>query len=132
VQITSSVVRRPDSTFPLIIRPYKLDLSQFAERVRDQIKFKITNVSDSTIDLSLIAQPSELMDVTLPKTIAPGQTAEGLAKLKKGAVSKTFSTSFTLEANDASKSRFTIPIKREIRLPGQAADTAAGTQIGSH
>ena len=35
VQIISEVVARPDSTYPVVIIPYKLDLTQFGEKIRD-------------------------------------------------------------------------------------------------
>ena len=44
VQIIATVVLRPDSTYPLVMRPYKLDLTQFGDKVRKDIEFTI-NIS---------------------------------------------------------------------------------------
>ncbi len=115
VQIIAHVVARPDSTFPVVIKPYKLDLSQFTEKVRDQINFNITNVSEYDLDLRLISGLSEMFDVSLPKSIGAGKTVEGTLKLKKNHLKNSFEKSFTFELNDEKNSRFTVPVKRTIR-----------------
>ncbi len=120
------------------IRPYKLDLSQFGEKVRDQMKFMIVNVSDKPVDLSMVCLPNELATVTLPKSIAAGQTAEGTIKLTKAALTKEFEEIFTFELSDEAHTRFSVPIKRALRIPGQPGEPAAPTanqatpQTGSH
>lgn len=124
MQIDCEVMRRPDSTYPIIVKPYKLDISQFGEKTRDQMKFTITNVSDSTYDLSTVAWPKQLLTVTLPKSVAAGQSAEGIIKLSPGALKKEFEKSITIQLSDTKKSRFTIPVKRALRLPG---DTTKAT-----
>jgi hypothetical protein len=69
-------VRRPDSTYPVIVKPYKLDLSQIGETVRDEMKFTIENVSETDLDLSLIDDRKDLFQLELPETIPAGKTAE--------------------------------------------------------
>lgn len=115
VQIITNVVPRPDSTYPIVIKPYKLDLSQFGEKVRDKIKFKISNISDQKLNLSMISYSKDYFEVKLPKSISAGKTAEGELKLKKLAIDKSFEKSFTFELNDQQKSRFTVPVKRTLR-----------------
>jgi hypothetical protein len=118
-------MRRPDSTYPIIIKPYKLDISQFGEKTRDQMKFTISNVSDSALNLSTIAWPHNLLTVTLPKTVPAGKTVEGLIKLNPDALKKEFEKSITIELSDAKLSRFTIPVKRALRLPGDTTHAAS-------
>jgi hypothetical protein len=118
-------MRRPDSTYPIIIKPYKLDISQFGEKTRDQMKFTITNVSDSSYDLSLAAVPSQLLTVTLPKSVPAGKSAEGSIKLLPGALKKEFEKSITIQLSDGKSSRFTIPVKRALRLPGDTTHAAS-------
>lgn len=115
VQIIATVVARPDSTYPLLMKPYKLDLSQFGEKLRDKIDFTIENVSDEKIDLSIISFAHEYFDVNLPSSIDPGKKASCSLKLKKEAHKQNFEKSFTIETSDADKSRFTIPVKRQVR-----------------
>lgn len=124
VQIVSHVVERPDSTYPVIIRPYKLDLSQFTQKVRDKITFEIKNVSDMKLDLSLVSVPEGLFELDLPKSVKPGGEVKGTLKLKKKAISESFQKSFTIQLNDEKKSRFTIPVKRTVRMAGTPGKTA--------
>lgn len=115
VQIIATVVARPDSTYPAIMRPYKLDLSQFTEKVRDEMEFSIFNVSDKPIQLTMIAGDDEFFKVELPKSIPAGANATGKLKLTDKGTADNFEKSFTFEVNDETKSRFTVPVKRTIR-----------------
>jgi hypothetical protein len=116
VAIAANILSNPDSTYPIIIKPYKLDISQFGEKVRKDMKFSIVNVSDADLELSVIACPEDLFEVTLPKKIKVGQSAEGLLKIRTEKLSDEFQKSFTIALNDKSNTRFTIPVKRSIRV----------------
>ena len=127
VIITSHVVRRPDSTYPVIVKPYKLDISQFGQSVRDKMKFTIRNVSDQSVNLRLIAAPTSLMSIELPETIEAGKSAKAVVILDESALNQNFEKSFTFELNDESASRFTVPVKRTVRSPGAVnKNTVAG------
>ena len=115
VSISANVVQRPDSTYPIIINPYKIDMSQFTKKKIKKAKFKITNVSDQKLNLSMVALPKELMEIKLPKSIDPGKTAEAEVKLHKDKLEESFHKSFTFEMDDEESSRFTIPIKRTVK-----------------
>jgi hypothetical protein len=123
VRIVSHVVARPDSTYPIVIKPYKLDISQFGEKVRDDMTFAITNVSDQDLSLTVIDQPDGLFDITLPAMIKAGESAEGVLKLRDDALDTEFQKSVTIQLDDEPASRFTIPVKRSIRTPGAQAST---------
>jgi hypothetical protein len=123
VTISSFVVARPDSTFPVIIKPYKLDLTQFGEKVRDEVTFKMTNVSDEKIDVSMVSFAYEYFEVDLPSRISPGETAEVTLKLKKDAMDKEFEKSFTMQVSGEGDLRFTVPVKRKLRPSIQQAGT---------
>jgi hypothetical protein len=122
-------MRRPDSTYPIIIKPYKLDISQFGEKVRDQMKFTISNVSDKPLDLSMVAVPTELLTLTLPKSVPAGKSAEGMIKLKPDALKKEFEKSVTIELGDGKATRFTIPVKRALRVPGDTTQAATPASV---
>ncbi len=125
VQIIADVVARPDSTYPLVMKPYKLDLSQFGEKLRDKIEFTIMNVSDEKVDISMIAFADGYFDVKLPSSIAAGESASCSLKLKKDAIKKNFEKSFTIETSDSKNSRFTMPVKRKLRSSSQASAKTA-------
>ncbi len=103
------------------MKPYKLDLSQFGEKLRDKIEFTITNVSDQKIDLSMISFASDYFDVKMPSSIAAGKAASCSLKLKKDVIDRSFEKSFTIETNDEKNTRFTIPVKRKMRKSAQAS-----------
>ena len=105
IRIESYVVARPDSTFPLVISPYKLDISQFGEKTRDKMTFKVTNVSDKSLKVSVIDRAPDKFDVDLPKKVGAGETIEGTLTLTEDAVLSEFESSLTFEVNDAMKSQ---------------------------
>jgi hypothetical protein len=133
VRISAEVVTRPDSTYPIVIKPYKLDLTQFGEKVRSEIKFTIVNVSDKPLHPNLVCSAYDLFDVTLPKAIPAGKTGEGILRLKKTAVDKAFEKCLTLQLDDEKTSRFTIPVKRTIRgASASLTPTPVGTPTSGH
>jgi hypothetical protein len=134
VRITANVVPRPDSTYPIVIEPYKLDLSQFSEKIVDKKKFTITNVSDQKLEVSLVAMPEELFELKLPKSIKPGKTEKGELKLKKSAYNEPFEKSITIEVTgeeDGKVTRFTIPVKRSIHIAEVSSSTKSSPGKGA-
>ncbi len=125
--ITAEMVTRPDSTYPVIIKPYKLDISQFGETVRDRMKFTISNVSEEDLSLKLVSIPfSVLSEINLPEMIEAGKSAEGEIVITKEMISEGFEKSFTFELSDEAKTRFTVPVKRTVKSPGASASTEDG------
>lgn len=127
VRIICDVLTRPDSTYPIVIKPYKLDLTQFGEKLRDEIKFTIQNVSQQALTPKLISAAPDFLDVELPKQIAAGKTAEGIVKVRKSALDKPFDKSFTMQLNDDKNTRFTVPVKRAVRSAATAAQPNVAT-----
>lgn len=116
---------RPDSTYPLVIKPYKLDISQFGEKVRDEMKFNLTNVSDQDIEITLVDRPEGYFDLELPDKVEAGKTAHGVLRLHDDTIELSFEKSITIQLNDEQSSRFTIPVKRTKRSIGEPATAAA-------
>jgi len=112
------VVATPDSTFPIRIKPYKFDVSQFGEKTVDSREFVIENVSDTDLDLTLVDMPAGMFTIKLPKQVKAGQTEKGIIKLNHDYLEQEFDKSLTIELNDANKTRFTVPVKRTLRVPG--------------
>ena len=115
VQIVTHVVARPDSTYPVTVTPYKLDLSQFTDKVRDRIEFIVKNVSDQDLHLTLIDAPSEFFSVDLPEKVKAGQEVNGTVVLNEDNLNESFAKSMTFGLDDEKNSRFTIPVKRTVR-----------------
>lgn len=131
VEIICNVVDRPDSTYPIVIKPYKLDLTQFGRKVRDQVTFKITNVSDRTLTPSILVAADKYFEVKLPEGIEPGESGEARIKLKEFALDEEFEKSFTLVLDDPLATRFTVPVKRKLRPSvNQSADSDEESKSG--
>jgi hypothetical protein len=128
VQIVTDVITNPDSTYPVIIQPYKFDISQFGEKERSTLDFIIKNVSDVELEVKLVDMPSDMFKLTLPKKIKPGESGKGKISVLKDFVPKEFEKSLTIELNDKLTTRFTVPIKRTIRIPGATQSSATVDQ----
>jgi hypothetical protein len=124
VNIEVDVVQHPDSTYPVVIEPYKVDLSQFSEKKVDEREFEIANVSDKDLDLTMIAFPEHLMKVDLPDQVGAGETVTGKVTLKDEALKDSFEKSFTFELNDENGTRFTVPVKRTLRTSSKGITEA--------
>lgn len=114
LQIIATIVSHPDSTFPVVVQPYKLDLSQKTNKTIDRIEFGIRNVSEKELQLELVAGASDFFVVELPKLIKPGELAKGRLVLNKTVLDKSFNKSFTFQVSDDAGSRFTVPVKRSL------------------
>jgi hypothetical protein len=131
VQITSQVTERPDSTYPIIIQPYKIDLSQFSEKIIKKKDFMITNVSDQKLEMSLVGMPDDLFEIKLPKSIKPGEDARGKLELKKEAYNDSFEKSVTIEVvgvKDSDTTRFTVPVKRSLHVAKTTPPQKTGSE----
>lgn len=111
VRIATHIVTRPDSTYPIIIRPYKLTLGQFTDQLRKKHSFTIENISTDEIPIRLIACPPDLFEVDLPTEIGPQSSAQCFLRLTDIGLTESFEKSFTIELGDAKKTRFTVPVK---------------------
>lgn len=115
VEVMCHVSERPDSTYPIVIKPYKLDLTQFGEKVRDQVTFRMTNVTSKPLKPSIVAVADEYFEVKLPDVIRAGDSGEAKIKLKEFALDQEFEKSFTIVFDDPVATRFTVPVKRKLR-----------------
>jgi len=115
VNFTAEVVTNPQETYPIKISPYKFDISQFGEKERSKLEFKIENVSESDVNVSLIDMDDKYFKVKLPSKIKAGGTESGEVEIYDEYINSEFEKSITIELNDPDHSRFTIPVKRTIR-----------------
>ncbi len=122
----ANIVRQPDSTYPIVVNPYKIFVSRAGAVEVDETTFTITNVSDASLDLSLVSLPSGFFNVELPETIASGESAICKIKVIPEFLEQAFEKSFTVELSDDSKSRFTVPIQRRLIGGGATAKKNLG------
>lgn len=122
VSIKANIVTKPDSTYPIVIRPPKIEFA--AGDSTETMEFTITNKSDGAISPSVVSAPRRLVGINLPRSIPAGESVSGSISLKKAGLKAGFEKSLTIQLNDQAKSRFTIPIKRSV--VGQAVTVPSG------
>ncbi|RKX26927.1 MAG: hypothetical protein DRP46_10385 [Candidatus Zixiibacteriota bacterium] len=118
MKISSEVIPNPDSTYPIVIYPYKFDISQFGEAERRTLEFDITNVSDQDLEISLIDMPRNMFKLKMPKRVKAGKKESGKIEILDEFVTEEFQKSITIQVSDEAQTRFTVPVKRTIRVPG--------------
>jgi hypothetical protein len=122
VRIKANIFTKPDSTFPIVIQPPKIEFA--AGDSTETIEFTITNKSDGALSPRVVSAPRRLVSINLPQSIPAGESTTGSVTLKKAGLNAGFEKSLTIQLNDQAKSRFTIPIKRSV--VGQAVVVPAG------
>lgn len=115
VYLQSIVHTDPESLEPLKFEPYRVDVSQFTEKPRRRSRFIIRNVSDQDLHLSLIKSGPLNFDVQLPDKIKAGDEALATVIVKEELIKEPFEQSITIELDDESGTRFTVPIRRDVK-----------------
>ncbi len=124
LQVISYVVTDPDSTYPIKIAPWLIELKGSPEAANMEASFTLTNLTGTPLSTDIIALPGAFVDVELPATIPANGSVRGSIRAKENQAKKTFEKSITFELNDEAKSRFTIPVKRTYR----SGTTSSGTE----
>lgn len=133
VTIKATVLQQPDSTYPITIKPYKLNVSKLDSFDIDDAVFTVTNVSDADLGVTVVSQPPGYFKIDIPGKIKAGEKAECLLTVNPEYLADAFDKSITLELDDASKTRFTIPVVRKFHGGQKAAPPGgAGSQEGGH
>lgn len=114
--VKANVVSKPDSTFPVVLKPFKFDIIGSNDTTAVQLEFTINNVSRQTLTPRLVSSPKSLLSVSLPELIPPGRSGQATVKIKGAGLNETFEKSITLEFDDPAKSRFTVPIAHRLSV----------------
>ena len=117
IQIIATIVPKGDTTRPLMFEPNMLDFFGDNEEVLKPVEFKIHNLSEQSLNLTVVATDDDYFKAELPKSIGPGETKTGKVTLMKEYAPKAFFKSLTLQVNDDWSHRFTIPVARRKANP---------------
>ncbi|MBI5868703.1 MAG: DUF1573 domain-containing protein [candidate division Zixibacteria bacterium] len=107
------------------VEPFRIALdSTKPEEQKKGIEFEVNikNVSSEPMEFSLVSTPTEFVKVDMPGgQIKPGKEKSIKVKFDKDIASEIFTKSFTIEANDAAKTRITVPVTKNQRwlAPGE-------------
>ena len=119
LEFASTVMARPDSTYPIIVEPYKLDFSRLDPAADPEMTFTLHNVYSEPLEVDIVDYPAGLFEVTLPTEIPVKGSAEGSLRLIGDLSEGAFEKSITIKVNDLAGSRFTIPVKAGTSGAGQ-------------
>jgi hypothetical protein len=112
VTVMANLLDDPKATSPLTFAPLALDISPLSSRSRTSLPFTIQNVGSEPLALRIIEYPEDIIRVTLPDTLDPGQVTGAHIELTDAGENQEFEESMTIETDDPARSRFTLPIKR--------------------
>lgn len=129
---TAQIVTPTDVTTPLVLSPQKVNLSnqevktnmhlandKSNSETNDPGTVQITNTSDKDLTISVIEFDSEHFDIKIPQTIKAGETVSASITLKSANIEDSFEKSLTLEVNNETKTRFTIPVVYNSKVVSQ-------------
>ena len=114
LKIIANVLAKTDSTFPVIIEPFKISFPTSDSGQVNKKQFSIKNVSKENLKLELVSLPDGYFEIDLPVEIKAGETITAEIRLLKDSIGKSFQKSFTIRLSDDFGSRFTIPVTRII------------------
>lgn len=119
IHFMATVTTEPEKTHPVVVRPAILDISPAGQESSCRIEFAVANVSEQNLKIRLVDWPRNLCDVKLPARVAAGQSGTGIVLVREEAAASAFETSFTFEADDKDKTRFTVPITYTRQIHGK-------------
>lgn len=112
IGISAEVLIKPEQYAPLRLTPYEVEISDDTAQSRRHAIFLIENRGEADLKLSLIDQPGDYFEVTLPDGIKAGETAEALVVVKPEMMTTEFEKSFTFEIDDTNRTRYSVPVTR--------------------
>lgn len=129
MSIFAEVLVDPETALPLVLRPARLDVSQFTAQPRRRATFQIVNKSAEDLSLQVIDTSSKSFEVVLPSKIKAGSTAEGTVIVKKAEIAKAFKESFTFEVlGTEARDQYTLPVERMYHIKDSTGSAAGGSR----
>lgn len=119
--IHAHLLVNPDSAFPVILQPGRLDVSQFSETPRRKATFLIQNIGKEDLDLTLIDYPKDYFDVKFPGKVKAGESVQGEVIVHEDRLTEEFEHSLTFTIGDNDKTPHSLPVKRMYKVKSGAA-----------
>ena len=113
LNIHAWVLTDTDDPGPLQVRPDRLDVSQFGEKVRRRARFHVENRTDHDMKLVVTDSSGKSFDVELPGKVKAGETVEGLVTVHEDRLEDDFDESMTFRAFGPDESSYTLPVRRK-------------------
>jgi hypothetical protein len=123
IRFRCNVSVNPESTYPIVIKPIAVDLTQYGATPRTEARVVIANVSAKELKISVVSGPGDPLEVELPTSVPAGQSVSGVVRLKQAGPDLKFDKAVTLKVSDEKNSRFSIPIHRGAPQMGSGGGT---------
>ena len=127
MSIFAEILTDPESALPVVLRPARLDVSQFSVQPRRRGTFEIVNKSSEPLKIAPVDTVYKSFTIELPSKIGAGETVKGTIIVNKAAIEKSFRESFTFEVvGSESRDRYTLPIERIYRIKDTSTVNVTG------
>jgi hypothetical protein len=113
--ILADVILEPDDTWPVVLRPDGLDVSQYGEKTRRMGSFHLENRSDEDLRVSVVDSALKAFEVKVPDMIKAGETIEGRIRVRDDRLESDFDESVTFRFQGKETNYYTLPIRRRFR-----------------
>jgi hypothetical protein len=115
LSVMAEVVIDGQDTWPVVLRPEGLDVSQYSEKVRRRGRFHLENRSDEDLKVSVVDTVLKAFEVKLPDKLKAGETIEGKVRVRDEALETDFNESVTIRLEGKDTHYYTLPIRRRYR-----------------
>ncbi len=118
LSLMAEVVLEGQDTWPVVLRPDLLDVSQYGEKTRRQGRFHLENRGDEDLKVTVIDTALKCFEIKVPDKIKAGETIEGKVRVRDDNVATDFDESVTFRLDGRETHYYTLPIRRRFR-PGR-------------
>ena len=112
LSIMAEVTLNSDETWPAVLRPEILDVSQYGEKTRRQGRFHLENRSDEDLRVIVVDSALKSFEIRIPGEVKAGETIEGRIRVREEAVTADFTESVTFRLEGKESQFYTLPIMR--------------------
>jgi len=114
--ISGTLRPKDEPGHPIHIDPPIMDVSQFTPKPRRQASVWIHNLEKREYQLGLVDYADHVFEIKFPESIPANDSARVRIRIHESMVDQEFEHSITFSIDDPSDTRFTIPIKRMLRI----------------
>jgi hypothetical protein len=114
VSVVANVLMYPDSAYPIVIKPPRLDFVQTDPNNSKEVEFTLTNISDEDLKLLPISINETIFDVKLPRKLKAGQSRSAVIKVNRDYLDREIEKSITFELSDKEQTRYTVPVRQSV------------------
>jgi hypothetical protein len=126
VNIQAEILTDAEAAMPIVVRPAKIDVSQFTVQPRRRAAFQLVNKTAQELEVKALDTAFKSFSVQLPSHIPPSGTVQGIVTVRTDRIPSAFKESFTFEVKRSGTTDiYTIPIERLYRVKDSTSTAGA-------